>query len=38
MVYVLGNECFYLPIFPPLHMNGWFITSVIAEYYLQISL
>lgn len=38
MVYVLGNEGFYLPIFSPFHMNCWFITPVIAEYYLQISL
>lgn len=37
MTYVLGTEHFYLPVFSPLRMNGWFITFVIAEYYLQIS-
>ena len=37
MVYILGTEHFYLPIFSPLHMNCWFISFVIAEYYLQIS-
>lgn len=38
MVYILGTRHFYWPIFSPLHMNCWFITFVIAEYYLQIDL
>lgn len=37
MAYILGTEQFYLSIFSPLHMNGWFVTFVIAQHYLQIS-
>lgn len=37
VVYSLGTKRFYLPIFSLLHKNCWFITFIIAEYYLQIS-